>query len=67
MVRMPKAHLSGGEYNVPANLASCFLMQLDVVDWIGSGDGFSSGLIYGLLRGWQSAEACAWVGRMDRF
>ncbi|MEM8865426.1 MAG: sugar kinase [Planctomycetota bacterium] len=40
---------------------TCPTMQLDVVDRIGGGDGFCSGLIYGLLTG-QPPEQCLRLG-----
>jgi 2-dehydro-3-deoxygluconokinase len=35
--------------------------DIGVVDRIGGGDGFVSGLLYGVLRGWE-AEKCAQFG-----
>ena len=40
--------------------------QLDVLDRIGGGDGFASGLIYGLISGRRMKTRCVSVGRMGR-
>lgn len=42
--------LNGQEYTIPT-------MQLDVIDRIGGGDGFASGLIYGMLAGEKPEQA----------
>src|SRR6266542_3202928 len=39
---------------------------LDVLDRIGGGDGFASGLIYGLISGRSPRSRCAWAGRTGR-
>ena len=33
--------------------------EIDILDRIGGGDGFSGGLLYGILRGWEPAK---WIG-----